>query len=41
MCVVARSLLSLSICLGGFEAHGVNEIVEGLDDPLVELVKLR
>ena len=29
------------MCSGGFEANRVDEIVEGLDDPLVELVKLR
>jgi hypothetical protein len=41
MCVVTRSLFSLCVCSGGFEANGMNEIVEGLDGPLVELVKLR
>jgi len=30
------------VCVsGGFEANGVDEIVERLDDPLVELVELR
>ena len=41
MYVVPGSLFSLCICSGGFEANGVDEIVEGLDDPLVEFVKLR
>jgi hypothetical protein len=41
MCVVTRSLFSLCLCSGGFEADGVDEIIESVDDALVELVKLR
>ena len=41
MRVVTRSLSSLCKCSGGFEANGVDEIVESVDDSLVELVKLR
>ena len=41
MCVVTRSLFSLCLCSGGFEANGVDEIVESVDDALVELVELR
>jgi hypothetical protein len=40
MCGVTRSLFSLCLFSGGFEANGVQEIVESLDDPLVELVEL-
>ena len=40
MCVVTRSLFSLCLRSGGFEAKRVDEVVEGLDDSFVELVKL-
>jgi hypothetical protein len=41
MRIVTGSLFSLCMGSGGFEANRVDEIVEGLDDPLVQLVELR
>jgi hypothetical protein len=41
VCCDGEFVLVEDVFSGGFEAHGVDELVEGLDDPLVELVKLR
>jgi hypothetical protein len=41
VCCDGEFVLVAYVFSGGFEAYGVDEIVEGLDDPLVELVKLR
>jgi hypothetical protein len=40
VCCDGKFVLVVSV-LGGFEANGVDEIVESLNNRLVELVKLR